>query len=159
MFTLFHLIRLISVLAGLVWGWSYGRHLFGIAGAILGAILGFVIGNIIGYIPEWLALKTIVPKLSKMSEEELRRKISDPECYIPNLILLELNSRGLNIDNHLADVLNMLRSDDSSRRGFGWAALTSAFPDATKEVKTYDINDSIEKCIQNTLSLEKYVQH
>ena len=159
MFTLFHLIRLISILVGISLGWSCGKHLFGIIGAIIGVVLGFVLGSIVGYIPEWLVLKSIVPKLNKMSEEELRRKITDKECFIPNLILLELDSRGLSIDNHLTDVLNMLRSDDQSRRGFGWAALTSAYPELAKEVKKYNINDSVEQCIQNTMPIEKFKQN
>jgi hypothetical protein len=158
MFTLFHLIRLIAIVAGVSYGWTYGNRLLGIAGAVVGVPLGFILGNIVGWIPERLALKSSVAKLRRLSEEELRAQIRNPACCIPNLFLLELNSRGLSIDEHVIDVMYMMRSDDAARRGFGWAALTSAFPELAKEVRGYRINDPVETCIQNTMPLEKYAQ-
>jgi hypothetical protein len=158
MITIFHLMQWGGIAAGLIYGWSYGEQWFGVIGAVTGAILGAIGGNFIGILPLWIVMKFITPKLSKLSEQELRQQVSDPECMIPNLILLELSSRNLNIENHISDVLNMLRSEDTSRRGFGLAALNSVFPNLASEIDTYSIDDSVEQCINNTLSLEKYTE-
>jgi hypothetical protein len=65
-------------------------------------------------------------------------------------VLLELLSRGEDICAELPAVLDLLASEDFSRRGVGWAALTSVFPELAVSLSDYRLDDPVEVCRRKT---------
>jgi len=148
MFTIFHVFILVGLAAGAAAGGILGAKYFGWPGRILGALLGAWAGGIVGNIPYLITLKWMAREIVKKSNDELRAELHDSKCLTPNLLLLELDRRGEDIRRELPLVLEMLTAEDTSRRGPGWAALTSAFPELARRVKNYCVNDSVEVCRQ-----------
>ena len=154
MFTLFDLFELLGPLAGATIGAIAGLR-FGVQLAVIGAVLGFVVGRIVGRLPTIMMLKSLHRSLSKMSPEHLRADLRAPRCLIPNIILLELSSRGENIMQDLPVVLDLLESPDTSRRGFGWAAITSAYPELVQKIPGYRLCDTVYECKNKTKALRE----
>jgi len=152
MFTLFDVLELVGPLAGAAVGVIVGLR-FGTGGAVVGAVLGVVVGRLVGKLPTFVMLKSLHCSLSKKSTEHLRADLRAERCLIPNVILLELSSRGENIMQDLPVVLDLLESEDRSRRGFGWAALTSAFPELVHRISDYQIYDTVDECRRKTQGL------
>ena len=150
MFTLFHLLVLAGIGFGLALGASVGSKLFGIVGGIIGAALGVYLGFVVGRIPEMLVLRLVVRDFRPKSSEELRAHLHSPNCLTPNLVLLELRSRGENIRRELPVVVDLLTSEDVGRRGHGWAALTSAFPELVEKIHGYSVGDTVDECRRKT---------
>lgn len=148
MFTIFHVFVLFGLAAGAAAGGILAAKYLGWTGRILGTLVGAWVGGIIGNIPYLMTLKWIAREILKKSTDELRAELHDGKCLTPNLLLLELNRRGEDIRGELPLVLEMLTSEDTTRRGPGWAALTSAFPELSRRVKNYRVNDSVEVCRQ-----------
>ncbi len=145
MFTLFDIFELLGPLAGAAIGALIGIR-FGTPSAVIGAVVGIVAGRLFGKLPTFLMLKSLHRSLSQKSTEQLRAELRTERCLIPNVIILELSSRGENIMQYLPVVLDLLESEDSSRRGFGWAAITSAFPDLAHRISGYRLDDTIDEC-------------
>ena len=143
MFTLFELLGFIG---GTMLGATYGWKWLGLIGLILGGAGGFLAGGIVGRLPLIISLNVLLRKLQAMTNEELRRHMRDNDCLTPNIVLLELDRRGEDIVEELPFVCSLLTSDDRSRRTFGWAALTSAFPDYVQKIPGYNPTASISTC-------------
>jgi hypothetical protein len=150
MLTLFHVLPLLGAFAGLAIGIGEGGRLFGMVGAVGGAIIGCYFGFVAGRLPFALGLWAVRRQLAAKSVVELRADLRDPNCFIANVVLLELHRRGEDIRPELSVVLDMLVSEDFGRRGQGWAALSSAFPDMAVSITDYRINDSVVECRRKT---------
>ena len=150
MFTLFHVLVLAGLGLGVAIGARVGSRHFGIAGGVGGAIVGAIVGIIVARIPELLALRSVARRLTPKTPAELRQYLRSPECLTPNCVLLELRRRGEDIRCELPVVVDLLVSADVGRRGFGWAALNSAFPELVSQIPDYRIGDPIEECRRNT---------
>ena len=144
MFTVFHLFRLVGVLAGIPIGAKLGSRLGGPVGVVLGAVLGAVLGYVLSSLPELLVVRAWAREYSGKSTDELRAELHGVGCLTVNLHLLELRRRGEDINGELPFLLDLLCSDSRERRIRGWAALTSVFPDAAASIVSYHIDDPPE---------------
>ncbi|HXG08319.1 MAG TPA: hypothetical protein VNK04_00870 [Gemmataceae bacterium] len=150
MFTLFDILPLIGAGAGLALGIASGAQLLGTPGAIGGALVGCVFGFIGGRLPFVLVLRVLRRDLAAKTVAELRADLRNPGCLTPNVVLLELLSRGEDLRPELPVVLDMLVSADFGRRGVGWAALASAFPELAASIADYRVSDPVEECRRKT---------
>ena len=144
--TLFHILPLFGPMMAAFYGMELGSKHFGAAGGISGTIIGGCLGLLCGHIPFILTLKLVSRRLGRKSTEELRTLLGDPDYYAPNTILLELQSRGEDIRQDLLVIMGMLVSTSSARRGQGWAALASAFPDLVEKIPDYRAFESADTC-------------
>jgi len=135
------MLELLSPIFGALAGITLGARL-GVIAAVIAGIVGFVLGRIIGRIPTILMIRMMQRRFRGKSAAELRADLRRPDCMTPNCILLELSSRGEDIKKDLDVVLALLESEEPSKRGFGWAALTSAFPDMARMISDFPINGS-----------------
>jgi hypothetical protein len=156
--TLFDILPLSSSSVGLVFGIVGGSWLLGTPGAIIGALIGTVMGFIVGRIPFVLTLRMLSRELASKTASELRADLRNPACLAPNMVLLELRRRGEDIRSELTVVFDLLVSTDFGRRGAGWAALVSAYPDLAVLIPDYRIDDPIEKCLNKTERLRAMVE-
>jgi len=150
MFTIFHLLVLVGFVYGAIFGAHAGSALCGTVGGVVGAIAGCIVGVCVGRIPGFLTLLWLARGLRSKSTSELKSDLRSESCVTPNCVLLELQRRGENIRPELPVVLDMLISENVGRRGLGWAALTSAFPDLAKQIQDYRIQDSVDDCRKKT---------
>jgi len=157
MFTFFDLLKLVGVVVGIAFGVAGGARVFGVVGGITGALVGGYLGFVLGRIPEDKAMRSVVRQLRRKSVAELRAYLHSPKCPTPNCVLLELHQRGEDILQELPIVLDLLVSEDVGRRGFGWAALASAFPELAGQVRDYRIGDSIDECKRKVETLRRAV--
>ena len=148
MFTLFDVLRLLGFASGAILGGRWGWQWFGALGALVGGLGGFFVGGILGNLPFIVGLKLVERKLNRMSNQVLREYLHEPHCLTPNLVLLELDSRGEDINSELPYVHALLASEDMTRRTAGWAALTSAFPHLVETIPNYRPTDATDKCQQ-----------
>jgi hypothetical protein len=146
MFTLFDFWKLVGVIFGFAFGLAGGTRFFGVVGGITGALIGGYLGFVVGRVPEHLVLRSLIRHLRHKSVTELRACLHSPTCLTPNCVLLELQHRGEDIRQELPRVLDLLVSEDVDRRGFGWAALASAFPELVGQVRDYRVGDSVAEC-------------
>jgi hypothetical protein len=156
-FTIFHLFALAAFAVGGVLGARLGFGLWGIPGGIGGALAGAGAGLIAGRIPFRLVLYWLARGLKSKSSAELRDDLHRPDCEMPNLVLLELARRGEDIHCELPVVLDLLVSENSSRRCLGFAALTSAFPELAGQIRDYRLYESVDECRQKTEILRRLV--
>jgi hypothetical protein len=145
-FTVLHFLVLLAICTGLALGLAAGEKLFGVAGGFIGALAGGYAGFIIGRLPERLMLQSLFLALARETSDALRSFLHSPNCQIPNMVLMELQSRGEDILQELPAILSLLESEELRRRGRGWAALTTAFPDLAGHVRDYRISDSVDEC-------------
>ncbi len=150
MFTLFHALVLAGLLFGALFGARAGSALFGPVGGVFGGIVGAITGLVVGRIPELLVLRSLARDFTPKSSAELRSYLRSPACLTPNCVLLELRRRGEDIRGELPVVVDLLVSEDAGRRGHGWAALTSAFPELVEQVRDYRVGDSVDECRRKT---------
>jgi len=147
MITLVDLIQMLAAIFGLMLGLVFGHDSFGVVGAIVGAIVGFLIGAYLGHWPRRLEIQRERKKFAVMTVEQLIQGLYDPKCWTPNFFLMELKSRGEDIQKHYNLVLSMMESDTSPlKRQFGYAALLSAFPDQAQKLKGYSPASSPDDC-------------
>jgi hypothetical protein len=149
-FTLFHLFVLLGIGTGLALGIAGGAKLFGFGGGVVGALAGGYAGFIIGRLPELWVMRSLARRLISKPSGELRAYLRQPDCLIPNIVLLELERRGEDISQELGVVLDLLVSEDATRRGHGWAALDSAFPEHARQIPDYRVGDTVEDCRRKT---------
>ena len=150
MLTIFHVVGLGAGIAGAVFGGMRGAEAWGIAGSVIGVFAGGYVGLLLGGLPQLFALWCVARSLTPKTTPELRAYLRSPECLTPNCVLLELKNRGEDIQPELDFVVDLLASEDVSRRGFGWAALTSAYPELAERIPDYKLNDSVEDCRRKT---------
>lgn len=146
MFTLFDLIRLLAIVGGASVLGAIGWNTFGMLGCIVGVPLGFAIGAIIGQLPLIVGLKWMSRRFDRMTNGQLVDELHDPACLTPNILLLELNRRGSDIQRELPFVQSLLASDEMHRRTAGWAALTSAFPELVGRIPGYNPTATAAEC-------------
>jgi hypothetical protein len=135
---------------GLVAGMAGGTKLYGVAGGIAGTLIGGCAGFVVGGVPKLLVLRWLSGRLTLVSTDELRAFLRCVDCPIPNVVLLELKRRGEDIHREFGVILDMLSSEEVSRRGRGWAALNSAFPELARHVGEYYPGDSAAECRSKT---------
>lgn len=150
--TIFDIACLAALIFGLIHGADFGSR-FGSVGSIVGAIFGGTVGLILGRVPFFLALKLGQRNLSNKTVEDLRSMLLDSEEFAPNIVLLELGSRGEDLEQDLPVVLDMLVAPSKERRRRGWHALASAFPERAELISEYRIDDTLEECRRKTLKL------
>ena len=131
-------------------GVAGGARLLGTPGGVMGGVLGCVVGFVAGRLPFILGLRRLSRDLAANTTAELRADVRSPDCPTPNVVLLELLSRGEDIRSELPAVLHLLTSEDFGRRGAGWAALTSAFPELAASLSDYRLDDTVEACRRKT---------
>jgi hypothetical protein len=148
MFTIFHVLPLAGFGFGLFAGMALAAEIPGVRGnpAIFLTILGGCAGFVIGRLPFLIGLRAIQRRFAGMTADELRGWLRESGCAYPNLVLLELQSRGEDIERELPLAVDMLTSENRGRRPLGWAALTSAFPQVAEKVRNYRLEDSVEEC-------------
>jgi hypothetical protein len=144
MFTLFDLARPACALLGASLGALAGHRLAGAPGAGVGVVAGAPIGHFVGRLAVRAGLRPLQRELEGQSTSELKTALRDERCLTPNLVLLELRRRSEVSPEDLRAVIAMLTSE--RRRPYGWAALTSAFPELAAKVPGYDPCDSREEC-------------
>jgi hypothetical protein len=147
--TIFDMIPLMGMLFGMLFGIKVGSP-FGVVAGGFGALIGALVGGILGRMGGRLLLMGTVKLLhrdfSKKTVEELRTMLHDPNCLAPNVLILELGTRGEKMEQELPVVLGLLCSPMRDRRIRGWHALASVFPERAKIVSDYRIDDPVEKC-------------
>jgi len=134
--TIFHVFELAGIGLGLYWGAHYGYAHFGMTGGIVGAILGVVAGLFVGRIPFLLAWRTL--NIEKKSTEQLREIFKQDQYYIFHLALAALMARGEDVTPEKPRILDLLLSDASDRRRFGWGSLQVAFPELAAQLPEFD---------------------
>jgi len=146
MFTLFGLIRLLGTVGGATLLGAVGWKTFGVLGCVVGIPLGFILGATIGQLPLIVIMNGMSRRFDRMTNEQLVDELHEPECLTPNLLLLELNRRGYDIQRELPFVQSLLASDEMRRRTAGWAALTSAFPERVGRIPGYNPTAPTDEC-------------
>jgi hypothetical protein len=152
-FTAFDLFVIVAICAGFVLGLAGGAKLFGAAGGLVGALVGGYAGFTLGCLPEWLVLRSLSLGLARETSAGLRSWLHSQNCPIPNLVFLELQRRGEDVQQEFGVVLDLLGSEELAQRTRGWAALTSAFPELAEQVQDYRLGDSVEECRRKTAEL------
>jgi hypothetical protein len=158
MITLFDLIRWLAMVVSAVVLAAFGWGQFGILGGLIGFPLGLILGWLLGRIPLTVGLQLIAFRLDRLTIDELVAELHHVDCPTPNLHLLELKRRGYDVLRELSVVHTLLTSTDMNRRGKGWAAIISAFPDCVETIAGYDpcatALDCQEKCKALPISTE-----
>jgi hypothetical protein len=145
-FTLFGLIRIAFVMAGIVIGGSWGSAWFGSVGGFTGGALGVIVGYIIGGVPYALSIRTLQNSLDKETDLQLRDRIaSGKEYYISHLLLAQLMKRGQDVTDMLPSIVDLLESESSDRRRFGWGSLKFAFPEIASKISTFHPNGDLQE--------------
>lgn len=144
MFTIFHIFRIIGLLFGFVFGIRFGFDFYGWRGAIIGSILGALIGIFVGNLPlfvgNWYLWITL-----KLSDSSKLKKRLEKEFFISHLIIAELVVRGENTEQFKDYALNLLQSEYSNQRRFGWHNLTIWFPELAKNLESYDCENPTDE--------------
>jgi hypothetical protein len=141
---LFYFLMLCTGFVGAVTGAEFGANLFGTIGGIAGALLGGFLGFVIGCFPFVFAMISTSTDVERKSVEELHASLRGEGPMCPNFVLLELQARGENIEQHLPFILAMMEAPDVAYRQRGLAALYSAFPDLAKELHDYRLHGPAE---------------
>lgn len=143
--TIFDVLTLCGLIFGTVLGYRFGAHAGAVVG-VLGAALGAAFGLILARLPYLLALISTKRSLRRRASSDLRALLADPHFLAPNVVLLELKSRGEDISDDLPQVLDMLVDSSQQRRRRGWHALASAFPEVARRLGDYRNRDTVENC-------------
>jgi hypothetical protein len=149
MITLFDVIAYLALpLIGAMVGWGLGNACLGWTGGTAGALIGLALFGYIGAAGKRafliFVMRRMKNRMTPLSTDELRSQIST--SFTPNVILLELKSRGEDISSDLDKILELLEDSESHRRIRGWAALKSAFPQIAASLGDYRIHGSTNEC-------------
>lgn len=153
LFNIIRTVQICALIAGGAGGLGAGAHLLGPWGALLGLAVGSGVGLWIGRRCELMGLGEVVKEVMTSSSEQLRASLRRSDCLTPNLVLLELKSRGEDIRSELPVVVGLLTSEDVPTRGRGWAALNSAFPELVEKVADYRLTDTADECRRKAAAL------
>jgi len=145
MITVFHILPGMGLVIGGLGGVALGSSLGTTSGIILG-VLGGGAGWVCGRLPFVVVLKSIKRDFRGLTTDRLRSLLRDPGFLAPNVVLLELGSRGEDIESEMPVVLEMLIAPSRERRMRGWHALESAFPARARMVSDYRIDDTPDQC-------------
>lgn len=153
---LFNFVRALQacmLIVGAAGGLAAGSLLLGPWGALLGVVVGSGTGRWVGGYFEFFGLREIVKEITTSSSVRLRALVRSPDCLTPNMVLLELKSRGEDIGEELRVVVELLSSEDAPTRGRGWAALNSAYPELVGKVADYRLTDAPDECRRKAAAL------
>ena len=146
-YTIFDLFSLGGVIAGSFIGGKYGFLNLGFIGGLTGAVIGAGAGFLLGRLPYLFASFSAKRSFEKESSQRLRERLRrGNEYYVSHLLLAQLMKRGENIASELPSIVDLIKSESSERRRFGWAALKFAFPETASKIAEYQPEDSIDKC-------------
>ncbi len=146
-YTIFALFSLCGIFAGIFIGGKYGYVELGLVGGLAGVVIGGGAGFLIGRLPYAFISRSAQRSLEKESSQRLRERLrTGNEYYIAHLLLAHLMKRGEGIADELPSIINLIKSESSDRRRFGWAALKFAFPETASKIAEYQPNDSTDKC-------------
>lgn len=137
MFTIFHLFRILGLLSGCVFGIRFGFEFYGWRGAIIGSLLGALIGIFIGNLPFFVGTWYLWINLKLSDSSKLKNRL-ETDFFISHLIIAELVIRGEDTEQFKDYVLNLLQSEYSNQRRFGWHNLNIWFPELAKNLEYYD---------------------
>jgi hypothetical protein len=146
LFTIFELFVLIGRVFGIAVGCLIGYLVFDIFGLVGGGILGLLIGGYLGKLPGNRSIVAAHLSFKDKTNEDLRAELHQPDCELPNYILLELNYRGADIISEFPIVLDLLEDPDPGKRRKGVAAITSVFPELANQVPGYRPTDTVDEC-------------
>ena len=157
MVSLIDLLVFFGTIAGIMFGASLGYNL-GIICAILCSMFGGIIIFLFGRWINLIMLRKTYHTIAHLTSVELREQLHAQDCFIPNLILLELRFRGEDITSELPLIFNLMQSKYVDHRMRGFAAFLSAFPDMANESNKYNPTNSFEKCKKNVKRIENRVK-
>lgn len=158
MFTLFDLIRLVSMLGGAALLGIVGWNQAGGIGCLIGTAFGLLLGGMLGHLPLLIGLKWLSRRLDRLTNEELLAELHEGDCLTPNIHLLELSRRGYEIKRELPYVHSLLASTEMHRRTTGWAAFTSAFPELIDTIPGYNPTSTTDICRQKCKPLLELIK-
>jgi hypothetical protein len=144
--TIFHILSLLLALAGAFLISFAGSWAFGVIGGLLGFIVGAFVGCICGYVLVAAILHWSTRDVRSKTTEELRELILSGKTFTPNFVLLELASRGEDIEIYLPRILDMLVTENPDIRRLWWVALVSAFPEQADRLPDYRPAAPLETC-------------
>lgn len=116
-------------------GWTRG----GLIGAIVGGLIGGVLFVIAARVTMLMILGMASLGFRKRSVQDMQSQLRDPSCLAPNLVLHELRRRDAVSAEDLTAVFDMLVDESVERRGRGWAALCSVYPELSAKIPEYSI--------------------
>ena len=146
-FTIFHVFRILGLMAGAWIGMHLGLFWFGKIGGVVGGILGAIVGAFLGHLPERWASKSIMKEITEGSNEKLKTLIAKPDWnFWHTMALLELVVRNENVESEFPRILEMLEADSVSTRIFGWDAMRIVFTERAKLIEDYDPKHPTEVC-------------
>jgi len=148
MITLFHVFTFLGAIAGLLLGISTGSHYFGFVGAALLAPLFAFVGYHIGNIPWLLVLRGEKKRFDKESTDALIDGLNGKYALCPNLVLVHLRNRGVDVQRFLPYLCELMTADDLHTRNRGWVALRSALPEHAEMIPSYFPTLSKEECLE-----------
>jgi hypothetical protein len=152
--TLFEVLRLTGTFLGLGIGTSVGFARFGVVGAIIGGIVGLVVGALVGGLPDWLGKRWMFRSIEKSSTAELRAIVAQRDWnFYQTMSLLQLATRGEDVQSDLPRILTMLESDSTLTRVYGWDALRLVYTELAERIADYDPRASTEECRLKTTVL------
>jgi hypothetical protein len=143
--TIFHVFEGLGLVAGASLGYAAGSRA-GVTPGIIAAIVGGVVGLRVGGIPWRMSLRSAIREFRLKSADELRAMLHAEPCPTPNLVLLELQFRGQDIECELPLLARMLGSESLETRSRAWHALASAFPERARLLMDYSVTDHPEVC-------------
>lgn len=143
MLTIFDLLRLTGIVAGIVVGGGLGLQTLGIIGLVVGVVVGAFVGGYVGSIPLYVALAINQRKFASMSSHELRERLVD---YEDPFTLLELKSRGVKLDDDLSFISYLLTSNDPEKRQLGWEGINVCHPQQLETIPGYDPTAPVDEC-------------
>jgi hypothetical protein len=159
--TLYDLLTIIFTVAGVLLGVGFGRA-YGPFGGMVGAVVGGLLGGWIGRIPAKRRMQSTRKGLSQFTTEQVRellyRSAVVPSRWPPNLLLMELQARGEDLNKHIELILSMLEADPVWQRAFGYGALLSAYPHLAQSLKGYRPAASVDDCRTKVAALRKQVR-
>ena len=152
---LFYFLMIGGGFVGAVLGAELGAKLFGTIGGIAGTLVCGFLGYLLGCVPYALAHVSISNDIGRKSIDDLHASLRGVGPMYPNFVLLELQARGEEIEQHLPFILSMLEAPDLVYRQRGLAALHSAFPELAKQLNDYPIYGSAEARCQAVEKLRR----
>lgn len=81
----------------------------------------------------------------KLSDSSKLKKRLEKEFFISHLIISELVVRGEDAEQFKDYTLNLLQSEYSNQRRFGWYNLNIWFPELAKKLEFYDCENPTEE--------------
>ena len=146
-FSLFVLLHLVSVMAGVLVGGSVGLTHFHTLGMIMGALLGFLVGALVGSLPNWLGKQWMFRSIQKSSTAELKACLHQGEWnFYQTMALLQLAARNEDVSGELPRIMGMLESDTTLTRVYGWDALRIVYTEVSQRIEDYNPHAPTVEC-------------